>query len=60
MAVLDISFAVISHTLPVYGRTVYKAIHLFVVMNQLFVQSGICHHPIDPMTDSDLPCLMKV
>ncbi|ASG53655.1 MAG TPA: 3-oxo-tetronate kinase [Salmonella bongori] len=57
MVALDTSFTVISPALPVNGRTVYQG-YLFV-MNQLLAESGMRHHPINPMMDSHLPRLME-
>ncbi|ECG8591016.1 3-oxo-tetronate kinase [Salmonella enterica subsp. salamae] len=57
MVALDTPFTVISPALPVNGRTVYQG-YLFV-MNQLLAESGMRHHPINPMTDSYLPRLME-
>ncbi|HCT0245626.1 3-oxo-tetronate kinase [Salmonella enterica] len=57
MVALDTSFTVISPALPVNGRTVYQG-YLFV-MNHLLAESGMRHHPINPMTDSYLPRLME-
>lgn len=42
--------------LPVNGRTVYQG-HLFVG-EQLLSESGMRHHPVTPMTDSNLLRLM--
>lgn len=57
MVAMDNSFTVISPALPVNGRTVYQG-YLFV-MNHLLAESGMRHHPINPMTDSYLPRLME-
>ncbi len=57
MVALDTLFTVISPALPVNGRTVYQG-YLFV-MNHLLAESGMRHHPINPMTDSYLPRLME-
>lgn len=46
-----------SPALPVNGRTVYQG-YLFV-MNQLLAESGMRHHPVNPMTDSYLPRLVE-
>nr|MBA2814704.1 2-(hydroxymethyl)glutarate dehydrogenase [Candidatus Pantoea persica] len=43
--------------LPINGRTVYLG-HLFVG-EQLLSDSGMRHHPVTPMTDSNLLRLMK-
>ncbi|EHD23598.1 MULTISPECIES: 3-oxo-tetronate kinase [Brenneria] len=48
---------VISPALPVNGRTVYQG-HLFV-MDRLLSESGMRHHPVTPMTDSNLPRVME-
>ena len=48
---------VISPALPVNGRTVYQG-YLFV-MQQLLSDSGMRHHPVTPMTDSNLLRLME-
>lgn len=57
MVALDTPFTVISPALPVNGRTVYQG-YLFV-MQQLLAESGMRHHPVNPMTDSYLPRLME-
>lgn len=51
------SQTIISPSLPVNGRTVYQG-HLFV-MDQLLSDSGMRHHPVTPMTDSNLLRLME-
>ncbi|MBJ2064113.1 four-carbon acid sugar kinase family protein [Serratia odorifera] len=51
------SQTVISPALPVNGRTVYQG-YLFV-MDQLLSESGMRHHPVTPMTDSNLLRLME-
>ncbi|MFP9228963.1 3-oxo-tetronate kinase [Pectobacterium cacticida] len=48
---------IISPALPVNGRTVYQG-HLFV-MDQLLSESGMRHHPVTPMTDSNLMRVME-
>lgn len=48
---------IISPSLPVNGRTVYQG-HLFV-MDQLLSESGMRHHPVTPMTDSNLLRVME-
>ena len=48
---------VICPALPVNGRTVYLG-HLFVG-EQLLSDSGMRHHPVTPMTDSNLLRLME-
>lgn len=57
MDALDTPFTVFSPALPVNGRTVYQG-YLFV-MNQLLAESGMRHHPVNPMTDSYLPVWLK-
>lgn len=54
---LDEHQTVISPALPVNGRTVYQG-YLFV-MDQLLSESGMRHHPVTPMTDSNLLRLME-
>lgn len=56
LAALNETQTVISPALPVNGRTVYQG-HLFV-MDQLLSDSGMRHHPVTPMTDSNLLRLM--
>ncbi|NTX77838.1 four-carbon acid sugar kinase family protein [Serratia proteamaculans] len=51
------SQTVISPALPVNGRTVYQG-YLFV-SDQLLAESGMRHHPVTPMTDSNLLRLME-
>ncbi|CAI1677065.1 3-oxo-tetronate kinase [Serratia proteamaculans] len=51
------SQTVISPALPVNGRTVYQG-YLFV-LDQLLSESGMRHHPVTPMTDSNLLRLME-
>jgi len=48
---------IISPALPVNGRTVYQG-YLFV-MDTLLSESGMRHHPVTPMTDSNLMRLME-
>ncbi|EGM7735449.1 four-carbon acid sugar kinase family protein [Escherichia albertii] len=57
MDALDTPFTIFSPALPVNGRTVYQG-YLFV-MNQLLAESGMRHHPVNPMTDSYLPRLVE-
>ncbi len=52
MAALDETLTVICPALPVNGRTVYQG-YLFVG-EQLLSDSGMRHHPVTPMTDSNL------
>ncbi|AKE78495.1 MULTISPECIES: 3-oxo-tetronate kinase [Enterobacteriaceae] len=56
MAALGETQTVISPSLPVNGRTVYQG-YLFVA-DQLLSESGMRHHPVTPMTDSNLVRLM--
>jgi uncharacterized protein YgbK (DUF1537 family) len=51
------SQTVISPALPINGRTVYQG-YLFV-SDQLLAESGMRHHPVTPMTDSNLLRLME-
>ncbi|GAA3883778.1 four-carbon acid sugar kinase family protein [Gibbsiella dentisursi] len=51
------NLTVISPALPVNGRTVYQG-YLFV-MEQLLSESGMRHHPVTPMTNSNLLQLME-
>ena len=57
LAALDETQTIISPSLPVNGRTVYQG-HLFV-MDQLLSESGMRHHPVTPMTESNLLRLME-
>ena len=57
LAALGENFTVVSPALPVNGRTVYQG-HLFVG-EQLLSESGMRHHPVTPMTDSNLLRLME-
>ncbi|MGV3002271.1 3-oxo-tetronate kinase [Vibrio sp.] len=50
------NFTIVCPALPVNGRTVFNG-HLFV-MDQLLSESGMRHHPVTPMTDSNLLHLM--
>ena len=56
LAALDETQTVICPALPINGRTVYQG-HLFVG-EQLLSESGMRHHPVTPMTDSNLLRLM--
>lgn len=56
LAALGETQTVISPSLPVNGRTVYQG-YLFVA-DQLLSESGMRHHPVTPMTDSNLVRLM--
>lgn len=57
LAALGETQTVISPALPVNGRTVYQG-YLFV-NDQLLSESGMRHHPVTPMTDSNLLRLME-
>ena len=57
LAALGQSFTLICPALPVNGRTVYQG-NLFVGTQPL-AESGMRHHPITPMTDSNLLRLME-
>ncbi|WP_380178401.1 3-oxo-tetronate kinase [Kalamiella sp. sgz302252] len=57
LAALGETQTVICPALPVNGRTVYLG-HLFVG-EQLLSESGMRHHPVTPMTDSNLLRLME-
>ncbi|HDX8592711.1 TPA: four-carbon acid sugar kinase family protein [Aeromonas dhakensis] len=57
LAALESRFTLICPALPVNGRTVYQG-NLFVGAQPL-VESGMRHHPITPMTDSNLLRLME-
>ncbi|MYS15025.1 hypothetical protein GTW73_13825, partial [Streptomyces sp. SID4982] len=52
MDALDTDFTVATPAFPDNGRTVFKG-HLFVG-DVLLSESGMRHHPLTPMTDSDL------
>ncbi|TVO34091.1 3-oxo-tetronate kinase [Vibrio algivorus] len=54
---LNEDFTIVCPALPVNGRTVFNG-HLFV-MGQLLSESGMRHHPVTPMTDSNLIHLMN-
>jgi uncharacterized protein YgbK (DUF1537 family) len=58
MQELGVDFTILSPALPVNGRTVYKG-YLFV-NDGLLSESGMRHHPITPMTDSNLTRLMQM
>lgn len=58
MAAMDIPFTVFSPALPVNGRTVWQG-YLFV-LDKLLAESGMRHHPVNPMTDSYLPRLVEM
>ncbi|WP_338564406.1 3-oxo-tetronate kinase [Erwinia sp. E_sp_B01_3] len=57
LAALEETQTILSPSLPVNGRTVYQG-HLFV-QDQLLSDSGMRHHPVTPMTDSNLLRLME-
>ncbi|MFM1661882.1 3-oxo-tetronate kinase [Aeromonas salmonicida] len=57
LAALESQFTLICPALPVNGRTVYQG-NLFVGAQPLD-ESGMRHHPITPMTDSNLLRLME-
>ncbi len=50
--VLDLDWTVFNPAFPTNKRTVYMG-HLFVG-DQLLAESGMRHHPLNPMTDSNL------
>jgi len=50
------SFTLVCPALPVNGRTVYNG-HLFV-FEELLCDSGMRNHPVTPMTESSLLCMM--
>jgi 3-dehydrotetronate 4-kinase len=52
LAELDAPMALVCPAFPTNGRTVYQG-HLFVG-DRLLSQSGMEHHPLNPMTDADL------
>jgi uncharacterized protein YgbK (DUF1537 family) len=54
---LDEDFTVVCPALPVNGRTIYNG-YLFVNSVPL-EESGMRHHPVTPMTDSNLMRLME-
>ncbi|MGL5525081.1 MAG: 3-oxo-tetronate kinase [Aeromonas veronii] len=57
LAALGSDFTLICPSLPVNGRTVYQG-NLFVG-NLPLAESGMRHHPLTPMTDSNLLRLME-
>ena len=57
LAALESQFTLICPALPVNGRTVYQG-NLFVGAQPL-AESGMRHHPITPMQDSNLLRLME-
>lgn len=57
LTALDSQLTLICPALPVNGRTVYQG-NLFVGTQPL-AESGMRHHPITPMTDSNLLRLME-
>lgn len=56
LAELGEEFTMVCPALPVNGRTVYNG-HLFVFQD-LLSDSGMCNHPVTPMTDSSLIRMM--
>ena len=56
LAELGENFTIVCPALPVNGRTVFNG-HLFV-MGELLCDSGMRHHPVNPMKDSSLTRLM--
>ena len=57
MDALDCDITVVCPALPVNGRTVFNG-HLFV-LGELLNESGMRHHPVNPMTDSSLVRIMN-
>ncbi|WP_227094806.1 3-oxo-tetronate kinase [Aeromonas veronii] len=57
LGALESRFTLICPALPINGRTVYQG-NLFVGAQPL-AESGMRHHPITPMTDSNLLRLME-
>jgi len=53
---LNEDFTIVCPALPINGRTVFNG-HLFV-LGELLSESGMRHHPVTPMTDSNLMHLM--
>ncbi len=56
MEALDTDFAIACPAFPENGRTVYQG-HLFVG-DRLLSESSMRHHPLTPMTDSDLVAVL--
>ncbi|MEZ5931536.1 MAG: four-carbon acid sugar kinase family protein [Alphaproteobacteria bacterium] len=56
MAALDTGFTIACPAFPENGRTVYQG-HLFVG-DRLLSESSMRHHPLTPMTDSDLVAVL--
>jgi 3-dehydrotetronate 4-kinase len=54
---LGVDFVVITPAFPENGRTVFKG-HLFVG-DVLLSDSSMRHHPLTPMTDANLVCVMQ-
>jgi len=52
MKALDVDHAIVCPAFPATGRTLYQG-HLFV-NDRLLSESGMQHHPLTPMTDSDI------
>ncbi|WP_420819600.1 3-oxo-tetronate kinase [Pandoraea terrae] len=57
MQALDTDFTIACPAFPENGRTVFRG-HLFVG-DQLLSDSGMRHHPLTPMTDSNLPNVLQ-
>lgn len=57
MEALGTDFTIATPAFPDNGRTVFKG-HLFVG-DQLLSESGMAHHPLTPMTDSNLVRLLQ-
>ncbi|ELC0660001.1 four-carbon acid sugar kinase family protein [Vibrio fluvialis] len=57
LAELNETFTIVCPALPVNGRTVFNG-HLFVLGEPLN-ESGMRHHPVTPMTDSNVVRLMN-
>ena len=56
MAALDTAFTIACPAFPENGRTVFQG-HLFVG-DRLLSESSMRHHPLTPMTDSDLVAVL--
>ncbi len=57
MDALDTTFTIACPAFPATGRTIYKG-HLFVG-DQLLSDSSMRHHPLTPMTDSNLVAMLE-
>ncbi|GAA3851473.1 3-oxo-tetronate kinase [Streptomyces sedi] len=57
LGALDTGLAVVVPSFPATGRTVYRG-HLFVG-DRLLSDSSMRHHPLTPMTSSDVPALLR-